>query len=261
MYDAERQAFRDDGYVVLRRFFEPEEMGPLAKAIVQAGPKNPLTNRESQLNSGPLRFYSNTYLASQEVRNFVVRPEIIDLLYAVTGVDLWIRWDQAVMKGPGAPVFAWHQDNGYNHLDVEHFQFWIALSGMNADRGGLWLIPGSHKRGVLPHERIKNHMVYTGNVEAAVCIDAEPGDVVLFSSKMLHYTGPNVTQLDRLAYVVEYMDQAHHDPGLKAPFFLVSTNGKSDPRFVDSYAGSPNPMDRKGHLGEVLRSVKRRVVG
>src|SRR5690606_40313037 len=52
------------------------------------------------------------------------------------------------------PIFQWHQDNAYNGLPVEHFQLWIALTETRNANGTLWLAPGSHKRGQLPHERV-----------------------------------------------------------------------------------------------------------
>jgi hypothetical protein len=245
------QEFREQGYTVLRGFFEPSEMDALIEHIRSSDPR---AGHPSGLNKGPLQFYSNVFFKSRPLQEFVSQPKIVDFLRDIIGPDFWIRWDQAVAKGPGAPEFPWHQDNGYNRLKDEHYQFWVALSKMTSERGGLWVVPGSHRRGPLPHAKVGNHMAYQGPTDGAICIEAEPGDTVLFSSLLLHYTSPNVSQFDRWAYVVEYMSANHFDPFIPKPYFMVASSGKRNPQFVDRYAGSRDLMNRVRYLMPLLRS-------
>ena len=148
------------------------------------------------------------------------------------GPDIWVRWDQAVEKKPGAGTFAWHQDNQYSGLKDQHFQFWISLTSMTKDNGGLWVVPGSHK-GMLKFEKEDSHVVYKGDVSDAKFISAEPGDVVLFSSYLLHSTTPNITQTSRWAYVIEYMKMSKIDPYIRPPHLVVAKNGMSDLHYLD----------------------------
>lgn len=185
-----------------------------------------------------MRFYSNIYFESQGLQRILSEQRLVDLIKAVAGPDIWIRWDQAVAKGSGSGEFPWHQDNGYNSLKVEHFQLWIALSTINDERGGLRLVPGSHKNGVLPHVAVGNHMTYRGPMGEPVSVEAEAGDMILFSSLLLHYTCPNVSPYDRWAYVVEYMSMSHYDPFIHAPYFIVAENGVSKPHFTNTAPGS-----------------------
>jgi hypothetical protein len=71
-----------------------------------------------------------------------------------------------------------------------------------------------------------------------VPIAAQKGDVVIFSSLTLHRTLPNRTQADRWAYVIEYMSVRHFDPFIEPPYFLVSEDGRSAPRFSARHPGS-----------------------
>lgn len=237
--------FREKGYAVARGFFNKKEMDELIEAIKTSDPK---AGQPSGLNKGNLLFYSNIFFKSQKLKDFLSQPRLVRFLRGVIGPDFWVRWDQAVYKGPGAPAFPWHQDNGYNGLKDEHYQLWIALSKMNAERGGLWLVPGSHKGGVLPHQSVGNHMVYVGPTENAICLEAEVGDVVLFSSLMLHYTSPNVSNHDRWAYVAEYMSLDHFDPYLEAPYFVVARDGNPQPEFVKYYRGRLNVGNQVKYL-------------
>jgi hypothetical protein len=147
------------------------------------------------------------------------------------GDDIWVRWDQAVTKHPGAGVFHWHQDNGYNLLLKPHYQLWIALTESREQNGGLWLAPGSHKRGILRHEKVGHQVRVTAEIGETECIDATIGDIVLFSSLMLHRTGPNTADSTRIAYVAEYMPMSDYDMYLNPPFLIVARGGVSRPSF------------------------------
>jgi Phytanoyl-CoA dioxygenase (PhyH) len=176
------------------------------------------------------------------------------------GPDFWVRWDQCVVKGPGAPLFPWHQDNAYSKLRDTHYQLWIGLTEMNEKNGGLWLRPGSHKYRLLPHRRVANHLECKSKPGKAMLIPTEKGDIVLFSSYMLHYTGNNESSADRWAYVVEYLSLDHYDPLITPPYFIVSEGGIPAPRFVESYRGSSNFKNRIKYLPLQARERGKDVV-
>jgi ectoine hydroxylase-related dioxygenase (phytanoyl-CoA dioxygenase family) len=193
-------------------------------------------------------FYSGLFFHSQAIQEFISQPRVVELLVPIIGPDFWVRWDQAVAKHPGADTFAWHQDNGYSLLHDGYYQLWVALSDMTLDNGGLWLDPGSHRR-LLPHRTIGSHRVHDGTPQHPVFVGAQAGDVVVFSSLLLHSTTPNTTQQARWAYVVEYMSIHHFDPGAEPPYLEVARAGKPAPRFVDSFEGRRDPLNRLKYLG------------
>ena len=126
-----------------------------------------------------------------------------------------------ITKSPGGSPFPWHRDNAYNRLKKEHFQFWIALTDMNKENGGLWLIPKSHLEPKIKHTRDKSHWKVDIDSSDSMCIIAKPGDVLLFSSRLLHKTEVNHSKEDRTAYVVEYMSQKDVDPLVGAPYLFI----------------------------------------
>ncbi len=205
-------------------------------------------------------FYSNVFRRSKYIRAFISQKKIVELLRQVAGPDFWVRWDQCVVKNPGAPEFPWHQDNAYNQLKDAHYQFWIGLTEMNERNGGLWLQPGSHTQGLLPHVRESNHVRCLKPPENARLIAAEKGDVVLFSSLMLHHTKPNESDAERWAYVVEYMSLDDYDPLVKAPYFIVSEGGAPAAKFVQSYRGSKNLRNRMRYLPLQVRECCKALV-
>lgn len=245
--------FNTQGYVISKGLFSPAEAQALIKEIQAAETIDGI----SALNKGTMTFYSGVYAKSQALQARISQPRVIDFLQQFIGPDFWVRWDQAVAKGPGSGTFPWHQDNAYNSLQDQHYQLWIALTHTTADNGGLWIVPGSHHQ-ALPHKKMGNHRVYTGQPQNPVMIEAEPGDVILFSSFTLHSTAPNITQADRWAYVIEYMSLDDYDPGVKAPYFIVARDGQPTAEFVRFYRGQLNPLNHLKYWRWYLREAWRR---
>jgi hypothetical protein len=252
---ARARQFEKEGFVVSRRMFSPTEMQEVIAEI--QGFEGRLDKAEP-LDQGRLRFYSEIFRKSALVRRFITQQTLIDLLVPIAGPNLWVRWDQAVAKGPHSGVFAWHQDNGYDRLPQQHYQVWIALSEMRKDNGGLWLVPGSHKRHY-PHRRVANHFAAAGSDRydapgsGKVFIEAEVGDVVIFSSLTLHKTYENTTTKPRWAYVAEVMKLSEFDPTIRPPYFVAARDGRSVCEFVDSLACARDPVQIVKTLPLALR--------
>lgn len=232
-----RTDFESKGYTIARGFFSPDETAELLHHIQAAQ-----EDKADVLDRGELRFVSNAYRRSEFIRQFIAQPRLVEFLSEIIGPDFWVRWDQAVEKAPGAPEFPWHQDNGYSGLLDQHYQLWIAMTPGTRENGGLWLQPSSERQ-LLPHERRGNHMVYKGQPTQPTFIEAEVGDVVVFSSFTLHATTPNVSDAARWAYVVEYMSLDHIDPTGDPPYFVAARHGRADGRFVRLYRGRLNPTN------------------
>lgn len=224
-----QQEFKRNGYVYLKNVFSKDEITQLEADLKEAAATK---SGDDVLDKGNLKFHALLMHRSEKIRKFISQAKIVDLLSPIAGPDIWVRWDQAVEKQPGAGTFPWHQDNQYSSLKDQHFQFWISMTSMTADNGGLWAVPGSHK-GLLKFESNDSHVVYKGNTDNKAFISAEPGDVVIFSSFLLHSTTPNITQNSRWAYVVEYMQMGTIDPYIDAPYLVVAKEGKPHLEYVE----------------------------
>jgi hypothetical protein len=254
-----REEFIERGYVVARKMFSKEDMALFIAEIKKARPYRP---GPDHLDRGTLRFYSNLFHGSPAIRAYLTRRELLEFVMPVAGPDLWVRWDQAVEKGPHSGVFPWHQDNGYSGLLDEHFQLWIALSEMTRDNGGLWLVPGSQKR-LLPHRTVGNHReakgaeLYDAPESGRVFIEADVGDVVLFSSYTLHKTYENSGTAARWAYVAEFLPLRCYDPTALRPYFVAARDGTAAREFTDSVPGSRSFRQRIRYAPLSLRSYCR----
>lgn len=251
--DEHAAEFRAKGYSVVPGVFSAAEVAEIRAAIEHASETMPGAGPSTK---GAMVFYTNCFRHSERLRELCADPRLTRLLRPLAGDDYWIRWDQCVAKGPGAPLFPWHQDNAYNGLKDEHFQVWIALSEMTEDNGGVWFAPGSHKNGRVPHTRSGAHHVVDDDVQNGELIRAEPGDVVLFSSLMLHKTGENLSDEPRWAYVLEFMKKEHFDPVCERPYLMVLENGEPALRWTDWYKGRVSPANAIKYMSW---RVKRRV--
>jgi hypothetical protein len=122
------------------------------------------------------------------------------------------RFDHAIYK----PAFngratAWHQDEAYT-LDptLVTAHFWVPVQDVTVEMGCMQFIPGSHRERVRPHQRLERlrhaHALETTDVDAtqAIACPLRAGDLTVHFPRTLHYTGPNLTAIPRLAWSVEF---------------------------------------------------------
>jgi ectoine hydroxylase-related dioxygenase (phytanoyl-CoA dioxygenase family) len=255
-YNKHATEYEQQGYTVVRGLLSKDDAARFLDEVERCAI---LDSNKAALNANGIGFAGEIFLHSDFARTVLTRPDVIGLVSAVAGGNLWISMDQAVTKHPGAGVFRWHQDNGYNQLKREHFQLWIALTPTRRQNGALKLVPGSHKRGLLTH-------VYKGvgqmEVDEVVgehtTIDADAGDVILFSSLMLHCTGPNEADSKRVAYVAEYMKMDDYSPVAGPPYFVVAKDGVPHPRFTSRQPGALSVRNQLMYLRPRLVKLARR---
>jgi ectoine hydroxylase-related dioxygenase (phytanoyl-CoA dioxygenase family) len=76
--------------------------------------------------------------------------------------------------------------------------------------GAMQFIPGSHKRGLLPHRHADkpehNNLIVDAPFDAstAVACPLKMGGATFHHSQTLHYTEPNATDRPRLAFPMEF---------------------------------------------------------
>ena len=118
----------------------------------------------------------------------------------------------AMIKPAGTGTkLPWHQDR-WRALDRDPLvTIWTSLDDANAKSGGLEVIPGSHRRGVL---NPSHPSAFLDDQQQAQC-DGEPerarldipaGEVWLLHNWLLHRSGVNETDEPRRAFSVCYMD-------------------------------------------------------
>ena len=147
---------------------------------------------------------------SPALRRFLTHPRLLEIAVSVLGPDVRFWWDQGINKlpGSGSPI-PWHQDNGYTRGNMPaYLTCWLALDASSSRNGGLEVLPGSHTWGSLPHTMEGAHAVLDESAlpqRDGVALDAEAGDLLVFSSLLVHQTRGNHTRdQPRRAWVIQY---------------------------------------------------------
>lgn len=116
-------------------------------------------------------------------------------------------------KGMPSPP---HQDNYYWCLKPVQpgtaLTLWVALDYCGKENGGVSYLRGSHQIGVIDHEdsfapgssqTITNRDRYLGEFET-VCLDLEPGDVLVHDSMTVHFSAANTAARSRRGMTLQY---------------------------------------------------------
>lgn len=202
--------FHRDGYLGPFTLCSPEEMAEYRERV-------PGEVREESEYAGPPS--RDRHLDSPTVYDLCSHPALVDRLASILGPDVTLWRSFIFQKGPGGDSFPWHQDSRF--WDVQPpiaITAWIALTDAKEDNGCVRLVPGSHEHTV-PHLRNEDGDGFTFEAdpeyvdeEAAVSMELEPGQFVLFYNHTIHGSLPNTSDRNRLGIAAR----------VATPYVLVS---------------------------------------
>jgi phytanoyl-CoA hydroxylase len=135
-------------------------------------------------------------------------------------------------KDPGSHGQAAHQDYYYIRNEPNTLiAAWVAMEYTNEENGCLYVIPGSHKLGLLPHGAVKNideHESWTHETEGIdlrkeIPVVLDKGDILIFHSLLIHSSTKNRSTRWRRSYVCHYIrhDSTIERDDLKMKISLV----------------------------------------
>ncbi|NNL66241.1 MAG: phytanoyl-CoA dioxygenase family protein [Myxococcales bacterium] len=204
----QRRALERDGFVHAGQPFDAGELAEIGREYDRlVGFEHQVLGNQAD---GVFPYRAMLHFRSPALRRYVNHPELMELAMQLLGPDVRLWWDQGIDKAPGSgSAIRWHQDNGYQQGRVpEYFTTWLALDDSDLANGGLQAIPGSHRRGLLPHHMETVHAVVDeGWVDEseAVALDARAGDLLVFSSLLVHQTvGNHTSDRHRRSWVLQY---------------------------------------------------------
>ena len=222
-WENEARQFADEGWAVFEgalagellellrehcdRFVAREDARMAAAGVDQLG----LSHR------GKRYFANECQREIPALRRMLFSPVMAEVCAATLGPDAYFFLDQYVVKGAEEGLaFGWHQDSGYvvGNGGPEHPAYltcWCPLDDVTAENGTVRLVPFSaapSSREIIQHRRTgAGDLVVDAAEDRAVTVPAKAGDVVVFSSRLLHATGPNQTPNLRRVYLAQYTPQ------------------------------------------------------
>jgi len=137
----------------------------------------------------------------EPMRAPLFNPAVLKVLTAVIGPNVKCMQSMLFIKASGKPGQAWHQDEDYILTrDRSLLGAWIALDRSTEQNGCLWVIPGSHRPGILWEQQWHGDRRFDCAEESvgfpygdadAVPVEVEAGSVVFFNGYLLHRSLPN----------------------------------------------------------------------
>ncbi|GAA3829604.1 phytanoyl-CoA dioxygenase family protein [Streptomyces chiangmaiensis] len=211
-----RRQYRDEGYFVLERALTDEQLD-----LLRGGAQYSIDRLDAEMdrlgtdrigiNHRGKRYFSNMiYQHRPELQQFLFSDTAAQICRATLGEDAYLFWEQYVIKaGDPETAFAWHQDSGYVHEDHEPYvTVWIALDDVTLDNGPVYLLPYS-RSGIKSYVKhitdpaTNDRVCYFGS-DPGVPMTAPAGSIVVFSSVVMHRSGPNLTDRHRRVYIAQY---------------------------------------------------------
>jgi phytanoyl-CoA hydroxylase len=213
--DDQLRSFHRDGYLNVGTLFDRGQLETISKEYDR------LVTFDAQVlgneADGVFPYRAMLNFRSPELKRCILHPPLLELAVQILGDDVRFWWDQGINKAPGSgSAIGWHQDNGYQKgRTQEYLTCWLALDDSDLENGGLMVIPGSPSGGLRRHEWQGVHAVIPDSeldAREAVALDANAGDMLLFSSLLVHQTVGNDTRdRNRRSWVIQYCRGDQHN--------------------------------------------------
>lgn len=255
-----KKQFVEDGYVVMRGLFSPEEAEYLKNHYMhlrEAGlvPNDPFKYPSpEEVKSDPLKAYPRMHQMhrwDEVTLRWFIDPRLNNVLTGLLGREPFAVQTMMYFKPPKARGQAMHQDNYYLRAKPGTCcAAWMALDRVDEENGCLQVVPGSQNWPVLctvPADLTQSFIdVMTPIPEGTPVIPVlmQPGDVLFFNGQLVHGSLPNVSK-DRfrrslIAHYIEGEAQqvaAWNKPALRMDGSVIdletSENGSKCGTWVD----------------------------
>jgi hypothetical protein len=243
---AEIDAYRKRGYFVRERVLGPDVLEPLRDAVERV---HAAIDAAAARGDAPVEYVDDKRY--QRLLGSTVKWEWREALGAIRSMEpfahldprldalideprLWtparaliggerlaLFTDKLNFKRPGGAPFPWHQDTPYWAFGCDHLDRLVSLElyldDATRENGCLWVIPGSHRHGVLPcfEDRGTLGRLYTdlrrmpAGPADPVAIEAPAGSVLFFDGAIVHGSRRNRSAGSRRAIVLTYQPAGH----------------------------------------------------
>jgi len=201
---AQKQQFDDQGYLVLRGLFSPEEIQTLTDhymEIRQQGQKPGDFSGVDLTSQDPLKkFPRMIHMHRWDALSlqWMLDRRIADALTGLMGAEPYAVQTMIYFKPPQARGQAVHQDQYYLRVQPGTcIAAWLALDTCDEETGCIRVIPGSQKWPLLCTIKADTTQSFTDvtvpipDGTAVEPVLMAPGDMLFFNGQLVHGSGPN----------------------------------------------------------------------
>jgi non-haem Fe2+, alpha-ketoglutarate-dependent halogenase len=207
MSEEQRAFYQENGYLLgLPPIYTPDEMQqinaelPELLGLLQAGE-----------TAKDIREWHETSTYLYEI---VMNPKIHDLVEGIIGPEFYCWASSFFIKEPfSKSTVGWHQDAYYWPMQPHNtVTVWLAFDDVDEENGAMKLIPGSHKAGLIKHQRRdKTDSILTLELEsgtfdedAAIQLKLKAGEVSLHNDRAVHGSPANPSPRRRAGLTIRY---------------------------------------------------------
>ncbi|MEZ5275741.1 MAG: phytanoyl-CoA dioxygenase family protein [Opitutaceae bacterium] len=143
-----------------------------------------------------------------------MNPKILDLVEGILGPDFYLWASNFFIKPPHSKeTVGWHQDAYYWPMEpMNTVTVWLAFDDVDEVNGGMKIVPGSHKMGLIKHQRsTQTDSVLTLELEggsvredAAVQFKLKAGEASLHDDRAIHGSPANPSSRRRAGLTIRY---------------------------------------------------------
>lgn len=206
--EAQKKFYADNGYLLgLPPIYTREEMARLNAEL-----PNLLALLKPGESTKDIREWheQSTYL-----HEICLNPKILDLVEGVLGANFYVWASNFFIKDPrSASTVGWHQDAYYWPMAPHHsVTVWLAFDDVDEVNGGMKLLPGSHRGGIIKHRRsTETSSVLTLELEDGTDFSAanavqwklRAGECSLHDDRAIHGSPANPSDRRRAGLTIRY---------------------------------------------------------
>jgi hypothetical protein len=201
--------YREEGFTRLGRIVSDAERKELLAEEERLRPRFGYGTRENRTLLVSIQHCHR----SEPVRRMCSRGRHLPLVVQLMGPDVCLTHTQFLTKLPDTEEtrsdIPWHQDNGYGRLEpMTDLTVWLALTDTDERNGGLFMVPGSQRLGLLDHGQAGSNPLLRQSAfrGEAVGVPLRAGEAVVFTGLTVHGSGPNRTERPRTGFYVRYCE-------------------------------------------------------
>jgi phytanoyl-CoA hydroxylase len=201
-----KETYDRDGFAVARGLFSPAEVAEVRETFDELNrlrasePRGDgITDPNDPLYQWPRIVHPHRF--NDVAHRYMIHPGVAECLRAIVGEEPVATQSMYYFKPPGARGQSMHQDNLY--LLVEPgtcLGAWTAIDRVDAENGGMMLVPGSHRGNIICQQKGDLSISFTPGFTPIpagmkpVLVPMEPGDTLFFHGQVIHGSGPNRTK-------------------------------------------------------------------
>ena len=211
-----QRQFQERGFMVLERAIAADDLEVLpaecAYVMVTIDAEIAAGRQDQHRLSvpGSRYFVSEVAKSRPRLRRFLFSDVMRKICQATLGHRAYFFLDQFVVKAADVGgKFSWHQDSGFIPFDHHPYvSCWCALDDIGEENGTIYVLPydraGTRERIQHVKDPVSNDLVGYAGDDPGDPVVAPAGTIAVFSSTILHRSGPNRTNQMRRVYLAQY---------------------------------------------------------